>query len=113
MFETIRKKDIELFDYLLDVENINVNVLNRQSRNALHIALANFTDKPLPDGKMNFNGKSFHFIYRLLESGIDIEHKDNKGITPLNLYVYVHLKLNIRPNMDVLFYVLNYNLPKN
>ena len=84
LFISIYERNLEVLNILLQNNNININLKNSKGHNALHIAI--------------YNG-FFDAIKLLINSGIDVNSKDNNGISPL-LMTYDH---------DIIMYLLKYS----
>lgn len=84
LFISIYEGNLEILNILLQNNNININLKNSKGHNALHVALYN---------------KFFDAVKLLVNSGIDINIKDNDGFSPL-LMTY---------DYDVIMYLLKYS----
>ena len=85
LFISIYERNLEVLNILLQNNNINIHLKNSKGHNALHVAI--------------YYG-FFDAIKLLINSGIDINSKDNNGNIPL-LMTYDH---------DIIMYLLKYSI---
>ena len=78
IFNCFNSKNFDfLFDILLKEKNINVNEIDKEGKNLLHLIVEMKEDSK----KSSLNKKDI--IFKALEAGIDYNSKDNNGNTPL------------------------------
>jgi ankyrin repeat protein len=92
---TSSKGDIAVLTYLLDQEDVNVNILDGDCRTLFHAACGNIRSLP-------------HNIFKLLVEikGADVNTRDTFGNVPIHT-AFLHFKPNAAGDITTLDYLLN------
>lgn len=75
IFEIVANAEVELFDVMVDNHEVDIHATDKSGQNLLHLAVDSIDGACLP------------LCRKLLDRGVDVNHRDNMGRTPFSSMV--------------------------